>query len=453
MDDKINSKTEAKMENEEEYIQSGIKLDQKRSIWAWALYDWANSAFATTVMAGFFPVFFDAYWAAGAGEDPTVMLGFGNSIASIFVALLAPVLGAIADRASGKKKFLFFFAYLGVLMSASLSLVGQGMWQLAIFCYIMGTIGFSGANIFYDATLPGVASKKKIDYVSSLGFAIGYIGGGILFAINVIMYLFYETFGFASDADAIKASFLSVGIWWGIFAIPIFIFVKEPPAKEGMTIKRAIKEGFIQLKETFTDIKALRVVGLFLLAYWFYIDGVDTIIKMAVDYGTGLGFSSTALIGALLLTQFVAFPGTLLYNSFAKRIGVKKGVLVAIIAYCVITIGGYFMQEEVHFFILAAAVGCFQGGIQALSRSLYSRIIPKEKSGEFYGFFNMLGKFAAILGPSLMSLSVLITQNDRLSILSVLILFIIGGILLSRVDIEKGEKMAKEYLSKEISII
>jgi len=376
--------------NEVELNEKELQLDNKKTILSWSLYDWANSAFATTVMAGFFPLFFEGYWASG---DAIYILGLSNSIASVIVALLAPVLGAIADKMSGKKKFLLTFAILGILTTGALNFVAVGLWEWAVLLYIMGTIGFSGANIFYDALLPSVASKKKIDYVSSLGFSLGYIGGGLLFVLNVLWYMMPETFGFADANAAIKFSFMSVAIWWAVFSIPIMIFVKEPKAEEGMTFGKAIREGLGQLRDTFRDIKHLKYVGLFLLGYWFYIDGVDTIIRMAVIYGTELGFPGESLIIALLLVQFVAFPGTLLYNLFAKKVGVKKAILVAIVAYGCITLLGVFMTQQWHFFALAFLIGCFQGGIQALSRSIYSRLIPKHKAAQFYGFFNMLGKF------------------------------------------------------------
>lgn len=440
-------------------LKHEIVLDDKKSIFAWTLYDWANSAFATTVMAGFFPLFFEYYWALEQG-DILSKLGFANSLASLIVAVLAPFLGAIADRMSGKKKFLFFFAYLGVIMTGGLWLLNAGMWAAAILFYVVGTIGFSGANVFYDALLPGIASKKKIDYVSSLGFAIGYIGGGVLFAVNVLMYVMPDLFGFTQwvllpngslieNPTAIKLSFLSVAIWWAVFSIPIFIFVKEPQQKEKVGFGKAIKQGLKQLGQTFKDIKALKWVLIFLVGYWFYIDGVDTVIRMAVAYGSELGFESSSLIIALLMVQFIAFPGTLAYNWFAKKIGIKWGIFVAILAYCGMVVFGFFMTKIWHFFLLAALIGPFQGGIQALSRSFYSRLTPASKSGEFFGFFNMLGKFAAVIGPFMMG-AISDATTPRYGILSILILFIIGGALFMTVNLKEGERLAKEYLSKPL---
>ncbi|MBW6458535.1 MAG: MFS transporter [FCB group bacterium] len=432
-------------------------LDQKKSIWSWAMYDWANSAFATTVMAGFFPIFFSAYWSAGvAGVDTTARLGFSNSIASLIVALLAPFLGAIADKGSAKKKFMFTFAFIGVVMTGGLFMVHQGQWQIAALLYILATVGFSGGNIFYDSLLPGVASEKKIDYVSSLGYAMGYIGGGLLFLVNVLMYLKPGMFGIADEATAVRLSFLSVAVWWAVFSIPVFLWVEEP--KFGIKnpgVWKAVKAGWRQLVGTFKEIRHLKVVGMFLLAYWFYIDGVDTIIRMAVSIGSALGFPASALITTLLITQFVAFFGSLLYSMLAKKIGAKQSLYVGILAYSIITMIGFFMSEVWHFYVLGIAVGLFQGGIQAISRSFYSRIIPENKAAEFYGFFNMLGKFAAVIGPSLMGVVGLLTRNAgdlqigslhlenmgiRLSVLSVLVLFIIGGILLTKVNVDEGKK-------------
>lgn len=423
-------------------------LDNKKSIWSWALYDWGNSAFATTVMAGFFPLFFKKYWANPENQDEsTFYLGLANSVGSIIVAALAPFMGAIADKGSAKKKFLFLFAFLGIIMTGGLWMVAQGNWIMAILFYISATIGFSGGNIFYDSLLPSVASKDKVDYVSSLGFSMGYIGGGLLFLVNVIMYLKPELFGISDGPTAIKLSFLSVAIWWGLFSIPVFFFVKEPFVDESVNLRKAITLGRLQLVDTFREIRNLKVVGLFLIAYWLYIDGVDTIIRMAVDYGMSLGFPSSSLITALLMVQFIAFPATLFYGWLASKIGVKKSILIAISGYGIVTIFAYFMQEHWHFYALAATIGLFQGGIQALSRSLYSRIIPVKKSAQFFGFYNMLGKFAAVIGPMMMGTVTLITGNIRFSILSLLLLFITGGYLLTRVDIEEGERIAQEQLS------
>ena len=421
--------------------------ENKRAVWSWAFYDWANSAYSTTVMAGFFPLFFKEYWADPHNpSQSTFYLGMANSIASMVVAALAPLLGSVADQGSAKKKFLTFFAFLGVIMTGGLWMVAQGNWQMAVLFYVIATIGFASGNVFYDALLPGLASEERVDAVSSLGFGLGYLGGGLLFLVNVFMYLKPEIFGIPDGATAIKLSFLSVAVWWAVFTIPLILFVPEPKNYDSVKIKNAIQMGWIQLIQTFKEIRNMKVVGTFLLAYFFYIDGVDTIIKMAVDYGMSLNFSGESLIIALLIVQFVAFPAALVYGRLASKVGIKTAIMIGIIAYSFITFLGYFITKAWHFYVLAILIGLFQGGIQALSRSLYTRIIPAEKSAEFFGFYNMLGKFAAIIGPTLMGTISLVTGSARLGILSILLLFILGAFLLNKVDLDEGKRLAAEGL-------
>ncbi|SVA79013.1 uncharacterized protein METZ01_LOCUS131867, partial [marine metagenome] len=421
--------------------------ENKRAVWSWAFYDWGNSAYSTTVMAGFFPLFFKEYWADPHNPNQsTFYLGMANSIASIVVASLAPLLGSIADQGSAKKKFLTFFAFLGVIMTGGLWMVSQGNWQMAVLFYVMATIGFASGNVFYDSLLPGLASEERVDVVSSLGFGLGYLGGGLLFLVNVFMYLKPEIFGISDGATAIKLSFLSVAVWWAVFTIPLILFVPEPKNYETIDFNNAIRMGWVQLVQTFKEIRNMKVVGTFLLAYFFYIDGVDTIIKMAVDYGMSLNFSGESLIIALLIVQFVAFPAALVYGRLASKVGTKTAIMIGIIAYSFITFLGYFITKTWHFYVLAILIGLFQGGIQALSRSLYTRIIPAEKSAEFFGFYNMLGKFAAIIGPTLMGTISLVTGSARLGILSILLLFILGAFLLNKVDLDEGKRLAAEGL-------
>ena len=421
--------------------------ENKRAVWSWAFYDWGNSAYSTTVMAGFFPLFFKEYWADPHNPNQsTFYLGMANSIASIVVASLAPLLGSIADQGSAKKKFLIFFAFLGVIMTGGLWMVSQGNWQMAVLFYVIATIGFASGNVFYDSLLPGLASEERVDIVSSLGFGLGYLGGGLLFLVNVFMYLKPEIFGISDGATAIKLSFLSVAVWWAVFTIPLILFVPEPKNYDAVDIKNAIQMGWIQLIQTFDEIRNMKVVGTFLLAYFFYIDGVDTIIKMAVDYGMSLNFSGESLIIALLLVQFVAFPAALIYGQLSSKVGIKTAIMIGIIAYSFITFLGYFITKAWHFYVLAILIGLFQGGIQALSRSLYTRIIPVEKSAEFFGFYNMLGKFAAIIGPALMGTISLVTGSARLGILSILLLFILGAFFLNKVDLDEGKRLAADGL-------
>jgi UMF1 family MFS transporter len=421
-----------------------IKRVDKKTF-SWALYDWANSAYATTVMAGFFPLFFKQYWGVeSSATESSFYLGLANSMASFVIVLLAPVLGAIADRGSVKKRFLLFFALMGMVMTAGLSLVAQGEWLFAVVLYILATIGFSGSIVFYDALILNVACRDELDFVSAFGYALGYIGGGILFSINILMYLYPSTFGFADGATAIKASFVMVAIWWMIFSIPVMLFVHEPKRKESSGAWQSVTGGIRQLMTTFREIRQLHVIFLFLLAYWLYIDGVDTIVRMAIDYGMALGFEANNLIIALLITQFVGFPAAIAFGYLGEKIGTKKGIYIAIIAYISICYGGYVMEDEGDFYLLAVSIGLIQGGIQSLSRSFYARIIPEDKSAEFFGFYNMLGKFAAVLGPAMMGWVALATGDTRTSILSVIILFLLGGFVLYFVDEDKGRRMAKE---------
>jgi UMF1 family MFS transporter len=421
----------------------------RKKVYSWAFYDWANSAFSTTVMAGFFPIFFEKYWSNPENvNESTWYLGLANSIASIIVAAMAPFLGAIADRGSAKKKFLAFFAVLGLFMTGLLWMVDQGQWQMATVLYIIAAIGFSSGNIFYDSLLPSIASREKLDYVSSLGYALGYIGGGLLFMVNVLMYLNPDWFGLPNATTAIKLSFVTVAIWWAVFTIPILLFVPEPNVQNSVPLIKAFTEGGRELMQTLRRIRELKVIGVFLLAYWLYIDGVDTIVRMAVKMGSSLGFETGDLITALLMVQFIAFPAALAYNWFAQKIGTKNAVFIAIGGYALATFLAYFMTDRNHFFLLAAMIGLFQGGIQALSRSLYARLIPKGKEAEFFGFYNMLGKFAAVVGPVLMGWVTLVTGNVRFGILSILILFVAGAFVLGKVDFEEGEKLALGYGGK-----
>ena len=429
-----------------------MQTDSKKAIFSWALYDWANSAFATTVIAGFFPIFFKQFWSAGVDTTvSTARLGIANSIAGIIVAALAPVLGSIADRGSSKKKFLFFFTFMGIVMTSSLYLVSKGDWPFAIMIYILSSVGFSGGNIFYDSLITGVASEKKLDFVSALGFSLGYLGGGILFAVNVWMTLSPGTFGFAHSGEAVKFAFLTVAVWWAVFSIPIALFVHEPAGKESFSGLGAVKAGFKQLRNTFNEVRHLKTVFLFLAAYWLYIDGVDTIIRMAVDYGISIGFESKDLIKALLITQFIGFPSAIAFGYLGEKIGAKRAIFIAIGVYLAVSIWGAFMRDKNEFYILAMIIGLVQGGIQALSRSFYARIIPVNKSAEYFGFYNMLGKFAAVLGPVVMAGVGLMVRSagyssdiaSRASISSISIFFIAGGILLYFVDEKKGREELK----------
>ncbi|WP_233279597.1 MFS transporter [Acidihalobacter yilgarnensis] len=410
---------------------------KRGSILAWALYDWANSAFATVVMAGFFPIFFREYWSRGqASETITFHLGAVNSGASLVIALVAPVLGAMADRGHAKKRFLAAFTVLGILGTAGMFSLGGGHWMRAAALYTLGIVGYMGANIFYDALIVAVARPQEYDRVSALGYGLGYLGGGGLFAICVALTLWPTHFGLADAADGVRWSFLLTAIWWGVFTWPLLLRVAEPgSALPAIGWARTTRAGWHQLLNTAHEIRRLRVIGSFLLAYWLYIDGVNTVIRMAVNYALSLGFGSQQLIAALLLTQFVGVPAAIGFGYLGERIGTRTAILLGIGVYVLATIWAANMHSTWEFYAIAAVIGLVQGGVQSLSRALYARLIPAGKSGEFFGFYNMLGKFAAVIGPLLIGLTALVSDDARLSILSILLLFISGAILLWRLPL------------------
>ena len=405
--------------------------DKSRQVRAWAFYDWANSAFATTVMAGFFPLFFQKYWSIGV--DPTVStarLGLANGIAGFVVAILAPVLGAIADSAGRRKAFLLTWAALGVTTTGALFWVMQGDWRAAFWLFVGGSIGFSAANIFYDALIVDIARPAEYDRVSSYGYALGYLGGGLLFLLNVLMYGNWKWFGFKDASEAVHISFLTVAVWWAAFTLPLARRVIEQAPAQKLAFGAAAGAGLRELLTTLRSLSRHRELGIFLLAYWLYIDGVNTIIKMAVDYGVAIGLPTAALIQALLLTQFVAFPASLWFGRYAEKHGARRGILLGLLVYTLATIYAFFLDTAVEFFALAAAIGLVQGGVQSLSRSFFGRLVPPGASGEFFGFYNMMGKFATVVGPLLVAAVALATGSSRASIMSLVLLFVVGGLLL-----------------------
>ncbi len=399
---------------------------------AWALYDWANSAFATTVMAGFFPVFFKQYWNAGvAATESTYRLGVTSGVASLVVALLAPAMGAIADKGGARVRLMMVFTALGAASTIALAFVAQGNWQMAALLYLVASLGFWGGIVFNDSLLLHVAEPDEYDLVSGYGYSLGYLGGGLLFAVNVLMTVHPEWFGLASAAEAVRWSFVSVGVWWLVFALPCAMLVRE--RREGrvaLSMSAAVRQGFGELGGTLHEIRRYRPLLWFLAAYILYIDGVNTVIKMAVDYGLSLGFDRSHLVKALLLTQFVAFPAALAFGWLGGKIGARKGIFLALAVYLAATCYAYFLREVRDFYVLAVVVGLVQGGIQSLSRSYYGSLVPPEKSSEFFGFYNMMGKASAIVGPALVGVTAAVTGDPRLSILSIVLLFLAGGALL-----------------------
>ncbi|MDJ0929357.1 MAG: MFS transporter [Gammaproteobacteria bacterium] len=414
---------------------------QKGSLWfrrpvlGWALYDWANSAFALSIMTTFVPVLLGEYWNDGAESAVTTFrLGMANGIASLAVALLAPVIGAIADRAGRRKRSLLLFTALGLLMTGSMYFVTAGQWQIALACYVLASIGFAQGNSLYDSLLVDITSAEFYDRVSAYGFALGYLGGALLFSVNVWMVSAPATFGLASAGEAVRLAFLMVAIWWAVFTLPLIFWVHERPTPDKPE-HGAIAAGIRELLGTLRAVRQQRDLWIFLIAYWLYIDGVYTIIKMAVDFGLSQGLGMEDLIRAILLTNFIGFPAALLFGYVGDWIGARRGIYVALGVYILTTTAAVFVDTEAEFYVLAAAIGIVQGGVQSLSRSLFAFLIPRDKSGEYFGFYNMLGKFAAIIGPVLTGLVALMTGSQRLGILSILILFVAGLFLLTRVNL------------------
>ena len=418
-----------------------------KQVFSWALYDWANSAFSTAIIAGFFPVLYSSLTADMETRDSQFWFNMTLAVSSLVVAVLAPVLGAIADHGGQRKKFLATFALLGILMSASLAWVGTSMWWLGLIIYGLGQVGFFGANIFYDALIVVVSTDDDMDVVSGLGYALGYIGGGLLFLFDVLLVTQPQWFSIPDQATALSFAFISVALWWAVFTVPLLVNVKDSVPVQTTSVLESIQSSLFKLKQTFSEIGKYRQILFFLGGYWLYIDGVGTIIKMAVFFADRvLSLPSESLIMALLVTQFVAFPAALFFGWLGKKIGPKQGILTGLAVYTVVVFFAWKgLQTEKDFFVLAIAIGLVQGGVQSLSRSLFARIIPRSKTTEFFGFYNMVGKFASIIGPILLAVVPFIFagSSERDSVLVLVLLFVFGGYLLYRVDVEQGIKDAR----------
>jgi UMF1 family MFS transporter len=492
------------------------KIDEKeyqKRIRAWTMYDWANSAFATTIMAAVLPVYYSQV-AGSTLPSPAIATAYwstGLSISLLIVAILSPILGTISDVMRGKKKLLSIFLGLGIVGTGLLVLVNTGDWLLASLLFIFGRIGFTGANIFYDALLPHVAKEEDLDMVSTRGYALGYLGGGILLAINIAMINFLP-----ENNWGIRLSFLSVAVWWAVFSIPLFRRIPEPPAAtEDLSHGQSVVSlAFKRIFETIKEIRQYKELFKFLISFLIYIDGIGTIIGVAVIYGAELGFGSTELIAALLLVQFVGIPYSLIFgrlpskkakrrpfyvtfvlfnifalplvgisgayylpsawnseipniillilgtqvvglilaaifgkplmSKFSETIDTRRGILIALSIYAIIAIWGYFLHSVIEFWFLAWMVAVVQGGSQALSRSLFTSMAPAAKSGEFFGLFGVMEKFSAIAGPLIFAWAATTLGSSRPAILSLIIFFIVGGYLLTRVNIEEGRRVARE---------
>lgn len=409
------------------------RLWRNRPILAWAFYDWANSAFSLLVVTAFVPLMLGGFWNDGAASPLTTFrLGVGNGIASAVVVLLAPLLGAMTDRAGRRKPWLAAFTALGVLATVGLAAVGPGGWPLAMVCFVLGSIGFFAANSLYDALLIDVSPPASYDRVSALGYALGYLGSALLFVLSIAMLVRPERFGFASAVASIRFSFLLVALWWAVFTLPLLFWVRER-STERAPVSGGLRAGFRQLYRTVQAVRGQPELLRFLIAYWLYIDGVYTIIKMAVDYGLSQGLSSTDVTGAIMLTNFIGFPAAIGFGMLGDRLGAHRGIYLALAIYIVATTAAVFLRTATDFYVLAITIGLVQGGVQSLSRSLYARLIPAESRGEYFGFYNMMGKFSSIVGPVLAGTAALLSGSQRIGILSILLLFAAGLWLLSRV--------------------
>ncbi|MEW6446012.1 MAG: MFS transporter [Pseudomonadota bacterium] len=402
---------------------------------AWALYDWANSAFATVVMAGFFPLFFKQHWASGlSGAESTFWLGLATTLASVALILLAPLIGGLADRLGWRKRLLWRFTVLGAVATMALWLIPQGGWVWALALYGLASLAFMASTLAYDALLPAVARPGDYARVSSRGFALGYLGGGLLFALCVLLTLQPAMFGVRGVVQAVGLSFLLAGLWWLLFSLPLLARVHEPASGEPLRLATAMRASLGQWRAGWMHLRARPKALTFLLAYWLYIDGVDTIIRMAVDYGLSIGLPSDGLIVALLLVQFVGFPATLLYGRLAGRIGLAPALFAGLAVYVLILLWATRMDSSFEFYLLAVGVGLVQGGVQAISRAYFAGLVPEGREAEFFAFYNMLGKFAALFGPILVGSLTWLSGDHRIGMLAVLPLFAGGAWLLWRAE-------------------
>lgn len=414
---------------------------------AWAMYDWANSAFQTTIIAGVFPIYFKQVAAAGMPENlQDSRYLWATTIAIVIMAVIAPILGAIADAKPIKKTFLAVFVTVGVSATFGMWWIREGDWMLALGLFALGNIAVAGSIVFYESLLPFIAKPEELDKVSTAGYAIGYIGGGTLLAINILMIQQPAWFGLADAGVASRLSFVTVGVWWLLFSLPLFRRVAEPVIVRpgtAVTVGGTIREAFKKLGETFRELKHYKHALLMLIAFFLYNDGIQTIIRVAVLYGDGIGIDTGSLITALLLVQFIGVPCSFLFGALASRIGAKRGIFIGLTMYLGITILAYFMTTAAHFYALAVCVGLVQGGTQGLSRSLFASMIPKAKSSEFFAFFSVFERYAGILGPAMFAI-VAGDGSSRTAILSLIVFFIAGMLVLAKVDVAEGQRVARE---------
>ncbi|QDU69583.1 MFS transporter [Engelhardtia mirabilis] len=423
---------------------------------AWALYDWANSAMMTVIVTAVFPIYFERVASEGLTDSESAELfSLGTTIALLTIALLAPLLGALGDYRAIRKRLLGCFLVLGVAATAAMFLIGPGDAYLAVVLFGLANIGASGSFVFYDALLPHVAEGEEMDRLSTSAYSLGYLGGGLLLALNLAWIIKPELFGLPSGEGLTPAeatlptrlAFLSVALWWGVFSIPLFLRVPEPPRliePDETGDRGSLRVAVVRLGETLRELRSYRHAFLMMVAFLIYNDGIGTIIRMSVFFGGLLDLDQSVMLLSILLVQFVGVPCAIGFGRLAARIGTRPAILVGVGFYLLITLLAYGMQNETHFLVLAISVGLVMGGTQALSRSLFASMIPRHKSGEFFAIFAVLEKFAGVLGPAAFFLVVRQTDEPRLAILSVLPFFVVGGLILKRVDIEAGRAAARE---------
>ncbi|RKP56193.1 MFS transporter [Cohnella endophytica] len=417
-------------------------MNEKKKIRAWVMYDWANSAFATTIMAAVMPIYFIS---VAGGTDGS--WSFTQTAAAIVVALLSPLLGAIADYSGRKVFFLRAFTIIGALASAGLAFVGTGDMWLASVLVVIGMVGFGTGNTFYDALLNDITSPDLREGVSARGYAMGYLGGGLLLAVNLGLILGWDKIGLPDKTAASQISFVSVGIWWLVFSWPLFRNLKDQRSAIAGGLRDTLKTGSRRLGETFSQLKKYPELLKFMVSYWFFFDGINTIIVMAASYGTTIGIEDKDLITALLITQFIGFPATLAFGKMADRLGSKKMLYGSLVTYLIIVILGYFMTNSLHFYLLACLVGLVQGGSQATSRAIFSKMIPQGRTAEFNGFLSFTSRFFSFGGPLVFGIVKLVSDSSRSALLAVALFFVAGIILLTFVNLAKGEKEAEQPYS------
>jgi len=443
------------MEERPAKLPAAHDRDYQRAVNAWAMYDWANSAFAVTILTAVFPVYYRTLVldSGGAPADATAYWAYTTSLSLLLAALMGPWLGAMADLVGGKKRFLAVALVLGVFGTASLALIGSGLFLLGSILFAVANLGFAGGNVFYESLLPHVARPNDLDRVSARGYALGYLGGGVLLVINALWLVRPDWFWMPNREFALRLCFVSVAVWWFVFAIPLFRTVGEPGiAAQPRLSAGLLMRGFRRLAGTLRAMRRYRQLVIFLVAFWLYNDGINTIIKLAAAYGDEIGVDHNDMLIALILTQFIGFPCSLAFGVFARHVGAKRSILLGLGAYMLISMAGFFMEHAWHFYALAVVVGLVQGGTQALSRSLFTAMVPKAHSAEFFGFFSTGEKVAGIIGPAIFGFIGQATGSSRWGIISVTLLFVAGAFLLTRVDEEEGRRVAETVEASQISL-